>query len=415
MNDSVVVNRRVGLALSGGGSRAAAFHRGTVDGLSTVGLLDSVDVVSTVSGGSLFGAAWVASKLRGEDVALFLQTLKDELERGFIARSVSWRMLKLLLPGFTRTDLLADTFDRLIFKGLLLQELPERPLLCINTSVLNNGQVGKMSRDGFSTPGLGPPRLPGGGNPPVPLPGFKVARAAAASAAFPVGLPPVLLSRKELGADTEFRDDLLGHRVLALTDGGVLENLGVQTLLRSVKFGVRDLIVSDAGTREQPWRPYRFGYWLRALSIALAAASALERVLLLMSNKQTRSMRSALVAELGAGGATAKNQSRRLLFVRINQGWDQILGGVPAARLSALAPGATALPSNPREVETFLLDEAGIDLSAARQEYEKFGGPEGVQASNEVATNFTALSSRAIDTLASHARWQVLLLKAIHW
>jgi hypothetical protein len=37
---------RIGIALSGGGSRAAAFHRGTLRGLEDVALLASLDVVS---------------------------------------------------------------------------------------------------------------------------------------------------------------------------------------------------------------------------------------------------------------------------------------------------------------------------------------------------------------------------------
>src|SRR5229473_1655763 len=41
----------LGLALSGGGSRAAAFHCGTVAALDELHLLEKVDVVSTVSGG----------------------------------------------------------------------------------------------------------------------------------------------------------------------------------------------------------------------------------------------------------------------------------------------------------------------------------------------------------------------------
>jgi len=54
------------LSLSGGGSRAAGFHRGVVAGLREVGLLGSVGAVSTVSGGSIFGAAWMAARARGE-------------------------------------------------------------------------------------------------------------------------------------------------------------------------------------------------------------------------------------------------------------------------------------------------------------------------------------------------------------
>src|SRR5260221_8603019 len=49
-------NRKIGLALSGGGSRAIAFHLGCLKALNELGLLDRVNVISTISGGSVIGA-----------------------------------------------------------------------------------------------------------------------------------------------------------------------------------------------------------------------------------------------------------------------------------------------------------------------------------------------------------------------
>jgi predicted acylesterase/phospholipase RssA len=46
------------LSLSGGGYRAAGFHLGVVGLLDDVGLTPSVTSLSTVSGGTIFGAAW---------------------------------------------------------------------------------------------------------------------------------------------------------------------------------------------------------------------------------------------------------------------------------------------------------------------------------------------------------------------
>ena len=48
----------IGLALSGGGARAMAFHLGCLRALQDRGILEKVQVVSTVSGGSVIGAAW---------------------------------------------------------------------------------------------------------------------------------------------------------------------------------------------------------------------------------------------------------------------------------------------------------------------------------------------------------------------
>ena len=51
----------IGLALSGGGSRAIAFHLGCLRALHDLGILDRVKVLSTVSGGSVIGALYALS------------------------------------------------------------------------------------------------------------------------------------------------------------------------------------------------------------------------------------------------------------------------------------------------------------------------------------------------------------------
>src|SRR4051794_32444104 len=50
----------MGLALSGGGIRAAVFHLGVLRRLASERLLESVSTISTVSGGSLITAAIVS-------------------------------------------------------------------------------------------------------------------------------------------------------------------------------------------------------------------------------------------------------------------------------------------------------------------------------------------------------------------
>ena len=51
--------RRIGLALSGGGFRAAAFHLGVMRRLAALGILEHVDLFTCVSGGSIAGATVV--------------------------------------------------------------------------------------------------------------------------------------------------------------------------------------------------------------------------------------------------------------------------------------------------------------------------------------------------------------------
>ena len=47
--------KRIGLALSGGGFRAAGFHLGVMRELQRLGLLAKLDLISCVSGGSIAG------------------------------------------------------------------------------------------------------------------------------------------------------------------------------------------------------------------------------------------------------------------------------------------------------------------------------------------------------------------------
>ena len=52
------VEPKLGLALSGGGHRAAFFHIGVLAKLAELGLLRHLEVISTVSGGSIVGALY---------------------------------------------------------------------------------------------------------------------------------------------------------------------------------------------------------------------------------------------------------------------------------------------------------------------------------------------------------------------
>ena len=77
---------KIGLALSGGGSRAIAFHLGCLRALSRLGLLDRVAILSTVSGGSVIGAYFhVHFHGEGGDFASFKAKIRDLLRQGLAA------------------------------------------------------------------------------------------------------------------------------------------------------------------------------------------------------------------------------------------------------------------------------------------------------------------------------------------
>ena len=74
----------LGLALSGGGFRATAFHLGVLKRLREVKLLHEVDLISTVSGGSIVGAYWVYWQATKKDTLINSEEW-DKFESSLIA------------------------------------------------------------------------------------------------------------------------------------------------------------------------------------------------------------------------------------------------------------------------------------------------------------------------------------------
>ena len=71
---------RIGLCLSGGGFRAAAFHLGTLAYLDRVKLLDKVCALSTVSGGTFTGAKYAISKADNVPAVQFFKAYHRDLK-----------------------------------------------------------------------------------------------------------------------------------------------------------------------------------------------------------------------------------------------------------------------------------------------------------------------------------------------
>ena len=75
----------IGLALSGGGSRAMAFHLGCLRALHDEGLLDQVATISAVSGGSVLAALYCQTP---GDFATFEVKTQQLLKRGFLRPAI---------------------------------------------------------------------------------------------------------------------------------------------------------------------------------------------------------------------------------------------------------------------------------------------------------------------------------------
>lgn len=227
---SLLINgqsRRLGLALSGGGFRAAAFHLGTFRRLHQMGWLWKLDLLTCVSGGSIAGA-FLASRW-GQDSAL------DELERYLRSASIAVASVigGVLDPFQSRLDKLAESYGRDLFGQRTLADLQAGPRIYLNATNLATGNLFFFVGGGQGAAEMGEWQLGA-----VPAPTFSVSRAVAASSAFPPVFPPLKLGHDEYpNAGVEY---------VTLTDGGVYDNLGVNPLFRD-RNALDYLLVSDAG------------------------------------------------------------------------------------------------------------------------------------------------------------------------
>lgn len=220
--------RRMGLALSGGGFRAAAFHLGVMRKLQSLGLFASLDLLSCVSGGSIAGA-FVALNWGKASVL-------DDLENYLATRSIAVSSVigGILDPFESRLDKLAGTYDRDLFKGARLSALRAGPRIYLNATNLATGNMFFFVAGGTGPEELGEHELG-----VVPGADFSLARAVAASSAFPPVFPPLRLESPEYvpAAQVDY---------VTLADGGVYDNMGVNPALRA-RNALDYLIVSDGG------------------------------------------------------------------------------------------------------------------------------------------------------------------------
>jgi len=181
----------LGLAFSGGGTRAAAFAYGvleelrdtqvTIDGQSHR-LLDEVDHVGGVSGGS-FTAAYFA--VNGDRIFQDFESrfLKYDIEGALILRIINpWNWGRLLSPYYSRSDLAVDFYNEQIFDGATFGTLEagDGPLLRINATDLSTGNPSRFDQNQFDYICSD-------------LSSFPIARAVGASAALPIIFPPITL------------------------------------------------------------------------------------------------------------------------------------------------------------------------------------------------------------------------------
>ncbi|WP_428634768.1 patatin-like phospholipase family protein, partial [Sedimenticola sp.] len=246
------------LTLSGGGSRASAFAYGVMEALhqtplttlpNAASLLDKVDIISAVSGGSVIAAYY---GLYGEQ--LFKTFRNDFIEKN-VRDEIRQRLLsldnlsRLSSTTFGSGDILDEYFREKLFGEHTLSELFDNqgPVVIINATDLFKG-----SRFGF-TPELFSLICSDSDH-------FPVARAVAASSAVPLIFTPIILNNRagscgypipewvQIGLTEKHTNprryrlaktwnrylNQPAHPYIHLLDGGLADNLGLRAMVDQI-------------------------------------------------------------------------------------------------------------------------------------------------------------------------------------
>ncbi len=252
--------QKIGLALSGGGSRAIAFHLGCLRALNDRGILEQIKVISGVSGGSVIGALYAYSDGTFEEfdakVVKILQhglvgkiaqkwllsprivkSIAASFTAGLPAVAVDmfrWisalfikfipgvnpKWLKSVQPPFRRWASRSHAFEAaletMMFKDKKLTDKRRDDIdIVINACELRTGSAFRFGNRESGCYRFG--RIKDNNLP--------VSKAVAASAAFPLLFPAFDVKMTFVTKKDE--EEL--HRIL-LTDGGVYDNLGLTAL-----------------------------------------------------------------------------------------------------------------------------------------------------------------------------------------
>ncbi len=246
------------MTFSGGGTRSAALSYGVLEQMRdtpvTINkqkrrLLDEVDLISSVSGGSFTSAYF----------GLFGDQLFNDFDKKFLKRRVQTGLVRLYLLSpkswislapslFERSDLAAEYYNQLIFKKKTFADLrKDAPNIVINATDLSLGQGFAFTDYHFSWICSD-------------LNSYPISRAVAASSAVPIVFSPITLQNhaekcsyspiiwndqnrvghkekryKDALKIRNYRDDK-NLKYLHLVDGGVADNLGIRSLLDIITY-----------------------------------------------------------------------------------------------------------------------------------------------------------------------------------
>lgn len=205
--------RFVALAISGGGSRAANFGAAVMLELQQRGLLDQVDVISGVSGGTLPAVYYgLGDKAGAFTEPALREALGYDFQSSWIRRwFLPQNIFRYWLSDFTRSDIMVQVFNNRLYHKATFKDLRLHPKILLNSTVHNDHTRFTFTDERFVALHS-------------VLATYPVANAVNASSAFPGAFQDVTLQWY----------DQQPSQYVHLYDGGPIDNLGVQAILEYI-------------------------------------------------------------------------------------------------------------------------------------------------------------------------------------
>jgi len=391
------------VSFSGGGTRAAALAYGVLEHLrdtpirgGTSDMLAAVDVVSSISGGS-FTAAHYA--LYGRDGLPRLRECFLDQPRTQLRLALStlnpYNAIRLLSPRFSRIDLAAEYFDKILFDGATYAKMPrDAPYTMINGTELDLGTYFTFTQEQFD---------------PIcsDLEKVRVSRAVATSSAFPVLLTPLTLKSyagpqcgykpgawydladRDLPTNPRrfrYRNDLRAlmsadRHYLHLVDGGAADNIGLRGPLHAITSG-DTLQMNDTCDPDDPHPICGFSV------LGMVSSRQIRRVVVIAVNART-------VSELNHDRSAA---TPWVLPVIAN------VAGTPMANYSFDTISMTQELFSRMNAETDSAMRRGVDTPDVHYHFIEVAFnvlPENEQAHfNEMGTNYSLSKDKVADLIA---------------
>ncbi len=213
--------------------------------MNELGLVQKLDRVASVSGGSIASAAlavgWKDLNFKNGVADNFVDVVAKPI-LALTAKTIDvWAILLGFIPGIKAGDRVAKAYNKYICKDATLQQLEDQPRFIFHAANLMTGGLWRFSKFYAAEYRVGQ----------IKNPEFPLAKVVAASAAFPPLLSPVDFKFAEGEVEPLEGADLHKPpytRKAVLTDGGVYANLGVESIWKRCD----TIFVSNAGRNTRP-------------------------------------------------------------------------------------------------------------------------------------------------------------------